>query len=238
MMMPTWCNVTLCLHFGNVLYLLAYAIRDIMWLRIIVIAASLSFMPYHYFQPEPMWEPIAWNTLFLLVNVVQVVLLILEKRPVFLGEEELRLYRSLFHTMKPREFAKLLSVAEWKRAATGKELLAQGQPVPELMLISTGRGRVELDGRNVASVKAGQFIGEMGFLTENNASARVVAEAPTDYLAWPVPKLRALLANAPALHVKLQGVLGCDMVNKLRRDGLAAAHPSLMSVALNQAGAE
>jgi hypothetical protein len=231
--------MTTFLHFANVLYLIAYLVRDILWLRIIAVVAMISMLPYYYYSSGgPQWAPISWQTLFLAVNIAQIAVLILERRPVFLGEEELALYRSHFHTLRPREFMKLLSIAEWKKAKRGDVLLEQAKPVPALMLISAGYGTVNLDDRHVAEISAGQFIGEMGFLTNQAASARVVAGEPTDYLSWPVAKLRALLANSPALHVKVQAILGTDLVAKLRHDGHAVAHPSGIETVLRHAGAE
>ena len=87
---------------------------------------------------------------FLAVNLAQIAVLILERRPVFLGEEELQLYRSVFPALRPREFMKLLSIAEWKKARPGDVLLEQAEPVPTLMLLSSGGGTVHLDDRYVA----------------------------------------------------------------------------------------
>jgi CRP-like cAMP-binding protein len=230
--------MTNLLHLGNVLYLVAYSVRDMMWLRIITVVATACLMPYYYFREAPLYAPIAWGALFMLVNAVQIALLFLENRPIFLGEEELHLYRTIFNTLRPREFVKLLSIAQWKQAKMGEELLGQNKPVAALLLISTGRGTVEMDGRHVAEVGAGQFVGEMGFLTEQHASARVVAGLPMTYLSWPAAKLRALLAASPALHVKVQGVLGSDLVAKLRREAMSAAHPSQLSWTLRKAGVE
>ncbi len=224
------------LHIANVLYLFAYSVRNVMWLRIITVIAILCLIPYYYAHQMPM--PIAWNALFVAVNIVQIVLLVLENRPVFLGEEELQLYRTVFRGLKPREFLKLLSIAQWKQAKLGEEILAQDKPVAELILISSGRGTVELDRRYVADLGGGQFVGEMGFLTEKPASASVVASLPTTYLSWPVAKLRTLLATTPGLHLKIQGVLGSDLVGKLRHNAIANAHPSLMAAALRDAGAQ
>jgi CRP-like cAMP-binding protein len=225
-------------NLGNVLYLVAFSVRDMLWLRILTVVAQLCLMPYYCVRTEVLYAPICWGTLFILINLVQIVWLILESRPVFLGEEELHLYRTVFRGLKPREFLKLLSIAEWKQAKLGEELLAQNKPVVELLLISAGRGTVEMDRRHVAELGSGQFVGEMGFLTEQPASARVVAAIPTTYLAWPAAKLRSLLASTPGLHLKMQGVLGSDLVGKLRQNALANAHPSLMKTALRDAGAE
>jgi hypothetical protein len=226
------------LHAGNVLYLIAYLVRDVLWLRVISVAGMLALLAFYWMQPTPMYMAIAWNSLFMAVNIVQISILILERRPVFLGEEELHLYRTLFRSLKPVEFKKLLSIADWKKAKAGEELIAQNKPVDSLVLISSGRGAVEMDDRHVAYVYSGQFVGEMGFLTEQDATARVVAVAPTDYLAWPTAKLRSLLAATPGLHVKFQGVLGRDVVGKLHHEAVSTAHPSRVATELREAGIE
>jgi CRP-like cAMP-binding protein len=180
--------------------------------------ATLCLLPYYCVQQTPLYAPIFWCSLFTVVNIVQISLLILERRPVFLGEEELHLYRKVFNGLRPREFAKLLSIAEWRRATAGEKLLRQGEPAPDLILISSGGGSVLIDERPVAELRGGQFVGEMGYLTNREASASVVALNRTDYLAWPVDKLRAVLGENPALHHKLLGVLGNDLAEKLRQE--------------------
>lgn len=230
--------MTNLLHVANVLYLASYSVRSVLWLRVLTVVAITCMMPYYYTRPTPMYDAMGWNSVFLAINLVQITLLVLERRPVFLGEEEMHLYRTLFRSLKPREFTALLAIADWKKAKPGDRLLEQNKPVDALLLISNGRGTVELDGRYVADVGACQFVGEMGFLTEQVASARVTAATPTDYLAWPAAKLRELLYASPVLHVKLQGILGADLVAKLRREAMSAAHPSILFTALKEAGAE
>ena len=225
--MTEYINPGVLLHFGNLLYLFAYLVRDILWLRVLLVVAMLCLLPYYFCCSEsPLYPAIAWQAIFILVNLVQIALLIMERRPVFMGEDELKLYRTVFQSLSPREFVKLLSIAEWKRVAEGQELLRQNLPIKTLSLISSGRGSVEVDGRHIAEVGPGQFVGEMGFLTQQNASASVIARLPLDVLAWPVDKLRSLFDEMPQIHVKVQGILGADLVEKLRREGFSAAHPS------------
>jgi len=215
------------LHLGNVLYLCAYSVRDILWLRILTVVATLCLIPYYYCcSVSPLYAPIVWCSLFTLVNLVQIGMLIMERRPVFLGEDELRIYKMVFRSLSPREFTKLMSIAEWKTATENQPLLLQHEPVAQLALISTGRGRVEVDGRYIAEVTPGQFVGEMGFLTQQRASASVVASLRVDYVAWPADQLRELFEDVPQIHVKVQGILGTDLVKKLRLEGYASAHPS------------
>ena len=215
------------LHLGNILYLCAYSVRDILWLRILSVVAMFSLLPYYIWCYEaPQYGPILWQSVFIAINLIQITLLILERRPVFLGEEEMRLYRTVFRGLTPREFVKLVGIAQWKRAEEGEILLRQQQQVAQLALISNGRASVELDDRHIAEVGPSQFIGEMGFLTDEPASANVIARLPLDYLSWPVEQLQEFLRDNPQIHVKVQGILGVDLVEKLRREGFNAAHPS------------
>ena len=52
------------LHAANILLLVAYSVRDILWLRLFAVAASLISLPYFILQPEPLWEPIIWSSVF------------------------------------------------------------------------------------------------------------------------------------------------------------------------------
>ena len=44
---------------GNVIYLLSYSVRDILWLRILAVLGALLLLPYYYLQPEALWAPIS-----------------------------------------------------------------------------------------------------------------------------------------------------------------------------------
>ena len=219
--------MTYWLHLGNVLFLCAYSVKDILWLRVLTVVATLCLVAYYFSCSEqPLYEAIFWNGLFIAVNLVQICRLIMERQPVFLGDEDLKIYNMVFRSLSPREFMKLLAIAEHKKARENEVLLTQHAPVEQLILVSKGKGVVHVDGRYVAEVSPGQFAGEMGFLTEQNASASVVASLAVEYLAWPAEKLRSLFEKSPQLHVKFQGILGVDLVEKLRQEGYASAHPS------------
>jgi len=56
-------------HIANVLYLFSYSMRDILWLRILTIAAACFMLPYFYFQPDPLYPPIFWNLVFITLNI-------------------------------------------------------------------------------------------------------------------------------------------------------------------------
>ncbi len=76
------------IHGANVLLLLAYSVRDILWLRLFALASSLIAIPYFLLQPTPLWAPLSWSALFVAVNLFQSWRLFLERRPVKLTPEE------------------------------------------------------------------------------------------------------------------------------------------------------
>jgi hypothetical protein len=47
-------NPNYFIHAANVLLLVAYTVRDILWLRLFALASSLIAMPYFALQPTPL----------------------------------------------------------------------------------------------------------------------------------------------------------------------------------------
>ena len=107
----------LLIHAANVLYLFAFMVRDILWLRILTVIAASCLIPYFYFQPVPLMTPIYWNLTFTALNTFWIVRLFLERRPVKLSAEEQTLCELVFRTMTPREMIKILKLATWEKAA-------------------------------------------------------------------------------------------------------------------------
>ena len=83
-------------HIAYVLLLISYVVRGILWLRLMTVVGSLTLLPYYYFQSTPLYEAIGWNLAFIAINVFHIVWLLLDRRPVHLKGEELRLYRLVF----------------------------------------------------------------------------------------------------------------------------------------------
>jgi CRP-like cAMP-binding protein len=204
------------LHFANILYLASYSVRDILWLRILTIVAILMLLPYYYYQPTPMIGAMVWNGLFAALNVVQIIFLLLERRPVQLDDRQSRIYRLVFRSLTPREFLKLISSASWRQAEPGDEIVHKGEALDRLILIGSGRVKCEISEARTVELNEGQFVGEMAYLTGGASTARVSAIEPTEYLVWPTAELERFLFAHPALSTLLQTVIGIDLVAKLK----------------------
>src|ERR1700757_1346700 len=100
--------VNLLVHFSNILMLVAYSVRDILWLRWFAVAAALTNIPYFLLQPDVLWPPVMWALVFTAINLFQIARIYMERRPVVLSPDERRLYDMGFQALRPREFISLV----------------------------------------------------------------------------------------------------------------------------------
>ena len=63
------------LAFGLIAF--SFLVKDILWLRVMSILASLFSIFYNYTIPaEPMWLAINWNIVFVLVNLYHIAVIV------------------------------------------------------------------------------------------------------------------------------------------------------------------
>lgn len=156
----------------------------------------------------PLWTPIIWSCVFISLNVYHISRLILENRGIEFNDKEQELYQTVFASLSPLEFKKLNDIAEWIQVPEGTKIVEQGQKMRDLYLIYSGVTDVVVDGKNVAQLKDGQYVGEMSFMTEGDATASVVSHYPTEYLKWDQEGLKALMSRNPSLLFSLQSTMG------------------------------
>jgi hypothetical protein len=68
------------INIANVLYLLSYFVRNMLWLRVFTVVGASCLIPYFYYQPQPLLGAICWNLFFIALNGFWIVRLILKTR--------------------------------------------------------------------------------------------------------------------------------------------------------------
>ena len=204
------------IHIANILYLFSYIMRDILWLRVLTVAAACFLIPYFYFRPEPLIPAIFWNLVFTSLNVFWICRLLLERRPVKLSDDEQQLCQIAFRTLTPREMKKILNLSSWSNAVANECFVSKDEPLERLILIYSGKANVEIDGQKVGELHAGQFIGEMSYFTDDVAAANVVATQDTRYVSWPKDRLRSFLDSNSDLRAAFQIILGSVLAKRLQ----------------------
>ena len=92
-------------NLGYVIMLLALLVRDMLWLRTILMSAQIILFSYGVITAN--YSVAFWNTLFFSINGFQVVRLLRERRPIELPAEIVDLYNNIFPSMHRREFLNL-----------------------------------------------------------------------------------------------------------------------------------
>jgi hypothetical protein len=62
------------INLSNIVFLVAFSIRDVLRLRILAIIGEGLTLPYYYFQDEKLWPPIIWGVAFMIVNAIRAAL--------------------------------------------------------------------------------------------------------------------------------------------------------------------
>jgi hypothetical protein len=204
-------------HFSNILMLLSYSVRDILWLRWFAVAAALTNIPYFLLQGTVLWPPVLWALVFTAINLYQIACLYLERRPVVLSPDEQKLYDLGFRALRPREFVSLSLVGEWKSAEAGEKVMKEGEPVSSLCIPITGSADVRRRGERIGAVRPGNIIGTALALTGEPSPVEVTFTEPARYMRWSLPSLRRFMDKRPDLRVTLQGLVNRDLAGKLER---------------------
>ncbi len=203
-------------HIANGLFLLSYLVRDILWLRILSVLAQLALLVGTVLTPAHPIDAIAWNTLFLVINVVRIYLLILERRPVKLTQREAHLWELVFRSLTPRELKVLLARGAFRDSPVGDLVVERGKHPSHVLLLSEGKVQVAVEGRTITELGPGSFVGEMSFLTGDTPRADVRTREPCVFFAWPKDPLARMLKDNAELRAHVQMAIGQDLVQKLR----------------------
>jgi hypothetical protein len=202
-------------HFSNVLLLVAYSVRDILWLRWFAVAAALTNIPYFLLQGTVLWPPVLWALVFTAINLYQIAQIYLERRPVVLSQDEQTLYDLAFRSLRPREFVSLSLVGEWKSGEAGERVMTEGEPVSCLCIAITGSAEVRKHGQSIGALRPGHIIGSALALSGDPSPVEMTFTEPARYMRWSLPSLRRFIDKRPDLRVTLQGLVNRDLAAKL-----------------------
>ena len=205
-------------HAAYTIGIMSFMLKDMLWLRVTTIVAASMVVFYNYAAPiEPMWVPIYWNTALVLINIIQVAILVYERREIQFSEKEKWIYSNVFPNFAAIDFKKLIEAASWKTSEKGETLIFEGQVNGDLMLITEGKCEVRLPQGAVAELSNGDFIGEMSFLSGKASSATVSAAQKVDYIIWDRAKLNKLFTKSPTLQTSIKSAMSNQLTDKIVR---------------------
>ena len=202
------------LNLGYFLVFLALAIREILWLRITITFGQSTLFTYSMLNGN--YNIAFWNSVFVMVNIIQIIIIYRERKQLEIPEEVQDIYESIFHTNTNRQFLYF-----WDQGKIGfvenKTIIKAGDIQKDLMLVLNGIAKVMRDKDVIAKLNRGQFIAEISYITGRTASADVVVKERLSYMIWDRAKLDNLRKTKPAIMEKLDRILTLDIAEKLTK---------------------
>src|SRR5918993_1524844 len=205
------------LHIANIVLVIAYSVKDILWLRIFALGASLISLPYYYFQTTALWEPIGWSAVFMTINGYHVCRLWLERRPVDLSPDEARLYDLTFFPLARRRFRDLARLGHWVDLGAGDVLIRSGHPVEHVAVPLTESIDVKVGEQILGRFTAGAIIGASAFFDPHRMQFEAVASEPCRVLRVPIDAIRRHAERDDQLARTLERIARDDIARKLEQ---------------------
>jgi CRP-like cAMP-binding protein len=134
----------------------------------------------------------------------------------FTPEEETML-RGVFAALPRSRARHLLDQGLWLSGGQGDVLLREDEPVGHLYYLASGEARVLSHGRQIASCREGELIGEVALLSGDQATATVVLDGPARFWCAPATVLRPYLQTHEDVRRALEQGFAQSIKNKLRQ---------------------
>jgi hypothetical protein len=208
---------TVIFFIANSLYVISYMLTSMLWLRILAIVAAVSTFPYFYYQLEPLWSALFWQSCFLAVNLVNLLILLFSMRKPKFDDFETLAYELKFSDLKPRDVANFFKYSQRLKVADGAILLQDAEPNERLFLIVKGHCKVLKNGSEVTALQAGEFVGELSFVSGHAVSADVISQGETELMYWEHNALKPLFKRQGLYESYLHSLCSADIALKLRR---------------------
>ena len=192
----------------------AYILRNILWLRILLVIAAITYIIAGI--RLGIGSMIGWNTAYLLINMFHIVILLLDRVTITLPAETRRIYLRFFSSLSTREFKKLI-MSNGFRIFQEQNIVNEFEVPDRLFIILRGKVDIIKKGQKIATLRAGDFIGEMSFLSHEPASADVYAENLVQCAYWTHDDLARLKHKNIDAYDKFIAIIGCDLVRKLNQ---------------------
>eukprot|EP00903_Cladosiphon_okamuranus_P009554 g9098.t1 len=201
-------------HLSFIFLGMGFLETELLPLRVYAAAGVSASIAFQYYRPQPLWIPISWNTIFLFINVGMVGLLLKEERDAKQQDEETAtLYDKTFREsgLTAVDFMKIKGISEDTQHAAGDVLAEENVTQDRLYLLVEGELEVSKGDTKIATVRVGEFAGEMSFLRHVKVKSGNGARAKS----WRFDELRDLLAHNPNMSVRFHAALARAMASKL-----------------------
>jgi len=199
-------------------FTLAYLIINQVGLRIaVLIGTGLYIWYYCVAADEPLWSAI-WTSIAMgIANLIGLSSLWLRNSRLSIPHNFRDVYFH-FSVLPPGDFRKLMSAAARTTRPAGYQLTTNDARVSTLYYVISGQVAVDKFGERFM-LPDGIFVGEVGYLTGNRASATTVLVDDCDVLEWDVTDLKSRALSDVRFKLAMDAMVSLDLAGKVARAG-------------------
>jgi CRP/FNR family transcriptional regulator, cyclic AMP receptor protein len=117
----------------------------------------------------------------------------------------------LFERCSKRELREIAAIADEFQLAEDKDVLVQGSTGREFLIVVSGALAVRRNGTMVASLGAGDFVGEIALITGKPRNATVLTTEVTRLLVITQRDFERLLRDIPSIQSKVMQELAARL---------------------------
>jgi len=203
-------------HLSNAIFAFGTGFRNIVYLRLSLITASALEIIYNFFvSGKPLWSPILWSSAIIAINIFQVFYILYQKRFLNLSPDERKVFNMIGSKMDILNFKRFMKAGNWDIYPEHKEIIAENEATERLYLLVEGEAEVKVRHKHITTIKKGNFIGEMSFLSGELPSAHVSTLTPSKILSWEKGKLRMMINKNDELRHEIHSLFSNDLIFKL-----------------------
>jgi CRP-like cAMP-binding protein len=121
----------------------------------------------------------------------------------------------LFSRLSKRELARIAQLADEVDLPSGKTLTKEGSRGNEFFVLLEGSADVQRGGQRIATMRGGDFFGEIALVTDVPRTATVTTTSPVHALVITGRDLRQLLYESPAIQGKVLEAVALRLAHSL-----------------------
>jgi hypothetical protein len=209
-------NIEILANVFNLIYVVGFITRNILWLRILMItAASLEITFFILFDDENLFYNIFWCSIWIAINLFQLLILIKDKLKYTLNNEELAMYNKTFNALSKINFKKLLLSGNITTFGKDEEIIRNNSSFSNLVYVIDGSVSVIKNNKKVVQLSSDSFLGELSFITNKKTNADVVSDGDVKCIVWSKENLAGLFAKNNEIEAAVKLIINNDLANKL-----------------------
>jgi len=213
-------------HLSYMLLVGSMLMRSMKWLRIIALSAGFVSAIYGYFWLKD-FVTVFWEVVFVTTNLVQLLLLEWANKRAKFSDDEQRFVKTALPHVERAHARTMLKLASWKSYDAGEILTSENSKVDNLLFILEGAVRIDKDGAMVGVCGHEDFLGEIGFMSGEGATATSIVVNPVRCLSFEREGLMKMMERYPEIRHSMEASFNRSLVSKLVKSNDGARRPQV-----------